>query len=115
MRRLRSAMIPLVSAIGHETDWTLIDHVADIRAPTPTAAAELSVPVRSELLARLADLDGRGRSAILRLGRRRRGDLRAAKADMDAAHKMDPEVEARFAKWGVRGSDVPDAQDVSAH
>jgi hypothetical protein len=34
---------------------------------------------------------------------------------MDAALKMDPEVEARFAKWGVRGSDVPDAQDVSAH
>ena len=49
------------------------------------------------------------------IAERRRGDLRAAKADMDAALKMDPEVEARFAKWGVRGSDVPDAQDVSAH
>ena len=49
------------------------------------------------------------------LAERRRGDLRAAKADMDAALKMDPEVGARFAKWGVPGGDVPDAQDVSAH
>jgi tetratricopeptide (TPR) repeat protein len=49
------------------------------------------------------------------IAEQRRGDLRAAKADIDAALKMDPEVEARFAKWGVRGNDVPDAQDVSAH
>jgi tetratricopeptide (TPR) repeat protein len=49
------------------------------------------------------------------IAERRRGDLRAAKADMDAALKMDPEVEARFAKWGVRGGDIPDVQDVSAH
>ena len=49
------------------------------------------------------------------IAEQRRGDLRAAKADMDAALKLDPEVKARFAKWGVSGSDVPDAQDVSAH
>src|SRR5271163_3972681 len=77
VRAAAASLIPIISAVGHETDWTLIDHVADIRAPTPTAAAELSVPVRSELLARLADLDGRGRGAILRLAQRRRGDLRA--------------------------------------
>jgi exodeoxyribonuclease VII large subunit len=77
VRAAFESRIPLISAVGHETDWTLVDHVADIRAPTPTAAAELSVPVRSELLARLADLDGRGRGAMLRLGQRRRGDLRA--------------------------------------
>jgi exodeoxyribonuclease VII large subunit len=77
VRAAAESEIPLIAAVGHETDWTLIDHVADMRAPTPTAAAELSVPVRSELLARLADLDGRGRGAMLRFAQRRRGDLRA--------------------------------------
>ena len=77
VRAAAESEIPLISAVGHETDWTLIDHVADVRAPTPTAAAELSVPVRVELLATLADLDGRRRGAVLRLGERRRADLRS--------------------------------------
>ena len=77
VRAAADSDIPLIAAVGHETDWTLIDHAADVRAPTPTAAAELSVPVRSELLARLADLDGRGRGAMLRFAQRKRGDLRA--------------------------------------
>jgi exodeoxyribonuclease VII large subunit len=55
----------------------VIESAADVRAPTPTAAAELSVPVRAELLANLADLDGRLRRAALRLGERRRSELRA--------------------------------------
>ncbi len=78
VRAAAASDIPLISAVGHETDWTLIDHAADVRAPTPTAAAELSVPVRSELLARLLGLDGRGRGAMLRLAQRRRSELRAA-------------------------------------
>jgi exodeoxyribonuclease VII large subunit len=77
-RAAAESLIPLVSAIGHETDWTLIDHVADIRAPTPSAAAELSVPVRVELLANLADLDARRRGAILRVAERARSGLRAS-------------------------------------
>lgn len=77
VRAAADSGIPLISAVGHETDWTLIDYAADVRAPTPTAAAELSVPVRSELLAQLVELDGRGRGAILRWAQRRRNDLRS--------------------------------------
>ncbi len=65
-RAAAASDIPLISAVGHETDTTLIDYVSDRRAPTPTAAAELAVPVRSELQ---AWLDGQGQRLIRSLTR----------------------------------------------
>jgi exodeoxyribonuclease VII large subunit len=77
VRAAARSAIPLIAAVGHETDWTLIDHAADVRAPTPTAAAEFAVPVRAELLAAIVELDSRRRGAILRFSHRLRSDLRA--------------------------------------
>ncbi len=66
VRAAAQSDIPLVSAVGHETDWTLIDHAADVRAPTPTGAAELSVPVKAELIATIADLSARLTQSVRR-------------------------------------------------
>ncbi|CAN7633196.1 exodeoxyribonuclease VII large subunit [Bosea sp. LjRoot9] len=77
VRAAAASQIPLVSAVGHETDWTLIDHAADLRAPTPTGAAEKVVPVRAELMSLVADLSRRQAGAMRRLSDRRRSDLRA--------------------------------------
>lgn len=70
--------IPLISAVGHETDTTLIDFVSDRRAPTPTAAAELAVPVRSDLLTDLLTHERRLVAGEARLMERARGQLLAA-------------------------------------
>ena len=64
VRAAAASEIPLISAIGHETDTTLIDFAADRRAPTPTAAAEMAVPVRADLLAQILDIERRIGAAV---------------------------------------------------
>lgn len=78
VRAAADSTIPLISAVGHETDWTLVDHAADWRAPTPTAAAERAVPVRSELLAYVADMGARQHRAVSRAMDERRTRVTAA-------------------------------------
>ena len=72
VRAVAACRIPLISAVGHETDTTLIDFVADCRAPTPTAAAELAVPARADLLADLQHKASRLIGALNRLAAERR-------------------------------------------
>lgn len=78
VRAVAASGLPVISAVGHETDWTLIDLVADARAPTPTKAAEWAVPKHSELLAQSADLGARLRIATRRALEQARAHWKAA-------------------------------------
>ncbi|MGJ4941707.1 exodeoxyribonuclease VII large subunit [Bradyrhizobium sp. HKCCYLS1011] len=78
VRAAAESAIPLISAVGHETDVTLIDFASDKRAPTPTAAAEMAVPVRSDLIQEIESLARRTRMCWQRGQENRRNELRAA-------------------------------------
>jgi len=101
VRAAAASPIPLISAVGHETDTTLIDFAADLRAPTPTAAAELAVPVRSELFAQLTELGGRAGQCLARRAER-------ARERYDLAVCRWPEPAAVFAPLAQRVDELGD-------
>jgi exodeoxyribonuclease VII large subunit len=87
-RAAAESMIPLVSAVGHETDWTLIDYAADVRAPTPTGAAEMVVPVKADLVLGVDDLARRLTASTLRGVETRRRDMRALARALPSAESL---------------------------
>ncbi len=98
VRAIADCSIPVISAVGHETDTTLADFAADLRAPTPSAAAELAVPVREELLSQIGELALRQRRAVVRpvaLGRER----------LEARAQRLPRPEALLASYTQRLDD----------
>ena len=99
VRAAAESPIPLISAVGHETDTTLIDFASDRRAPTPTAAAEIAVPVRSELMALVDDLGRRSASCLTVHARR-------ARERLDLTVHRWPQPEVLFAPVTQRVDDL---------
>src|ERR1700730_3041421 len=88
VRAAAASAIPLISAVGHETDTTLIDHASDRRAPTPTAAAEMAVPVRLDLLTELGAKSGRISAGLSRLFGERRLHLAGLARGLPDPHDL---------------------------
>ncbi|HVF37570.1 MAG TPA: exodeoxyribonuclease VII large subunit [Sphingomicrobium sp.] len=101
VRAAAASPIPLISAVGHETDTTLIDFASDRRAPTPTAAAEMAVPVRAELAAFLGELGHRQSGCVTRSASR-------AAERLEQASNRWPEAANLFAPFAQRIDDIAD-------
>jgi exodeoxyribonuclease VII large subunit len=112
VRAASASEIALVSAIGHETDFTLLDLVADRRAPTPTAAAEMVVPVRAELVAAVEGFGARAIGATLRLIDRLR---REARALVRALPALDALLALPRQRLDAVGERLPRALRANAH
>ena len=94
--------IPLISAVGHETDWTLIDLAADVRAPTPTAAAEMAVPVRLDVLARVSEDGARLASAMARRIDTAKRDVGASVRGLPNLSRLLDDSRQRLDDWSER-------------
>ncbi len=112
VRAAAASAIPLVSAVGHETDFTLLDLVADRRAPTPTAAAEMVVPVRAELIALIGDRALRLAASIARSIERLRAEVRGLARGLPAADAVLALPRQRLDSLGER---LPRALRANAH
>ena len=102
VRAAAASEIPLISAVGHETDTTLIDYASDRRAPTPTGAAEMAVPVRSELLMKIRDHEARLLSGMQRLVTERRTRLDGLGRGLGDPRRRLEELGQRLDDWGER-------------
>ncbi len=102
VRAAAESGIPLISAVGHETDTTLIDYASDLRAPTPTGAAEKAVPVRAELVQRMTALDARLKGSLVRGLEARRTELRAAAARLPRLDTLLQTPQQRFDRAAER-------------
>ncbi|MEP3297637.1 MAG: exodeoxyribonuclease VII large subunit, partial [Pseudoruegeria sp.] len=101
-RAAAASHIPLISAVGHETDTTLIDFVSDMRAPTPTAAAEMAVPVRLELLTTLDNQQARLVRAIEQAILNRKQRLQDLSRALPRAETLAANAQQRLDLWGER-------------
>ncbi|MGL4396166.1 MAG: exodeoxyribonuclease VII large subunit [Hyphomicrobium sp.] len=96
VRAAAESRIPLISAVGHETDWTLLDLVADARAPTPTKAAEWAVPKYSDLVEAIEKFSLRQRIAMRRVVQSARTHLKAAERGLPRAQDLTALPRQRF-------------------